>query len=245
MNLGFKSELASGARQLGIDLSFEQMEKFTIFEALIEKWSQHTNLISANSQEELVARHLLDSLSCLVCEHINHQQKIVDVGSGAGLPGIPVKIARPQVQLTLLEASKKRVEFLKNVVDALELENVKIENARAESFAHQPSNRGSFDIGLARAVAPMPTLLEYVLPLVKINGYFIAHRGPKAPEEVKESGKALKVLGGKLEKLRMVRVPFLNAVRYLVVIRKEERTSDIYPRRIGVPLKRPIQGKSQ
>jgi tRNA uridine 5-carboxymethylaminomethyl modification enzyme len=243
MDASIKGDLALGAKQLGIKLDQKQLVKFGIYEELIEEWSRHTNLISSNSREVLVARHLLDSLSCLTMNHISRaDNKVVDIGAGAGLPGIPVKIAAPEISLTLLEASAKRARFLEHVLDALQLDGVRVECCRAEDFARIETERESYDIALARAVAPMPTLLEYALPLIKPGGILIAQRGKNVKAEMQGAAFANSLLGGELEEIKRVKVPFLQATRHLVIIRKKQRTPEQYPRRTGVPFKRPLKG---
>ncbi len=242
MDASIKSELASGARQLGLELDRKQLEKFGIYEELIEEWSKHTNLISSNSREALVARHLLDSLSCLAMNHISPGDRVVDIGTGAGLPGIPVKIAEPGISLTLLEASAKRAKFLEYTLGELGLKDVRIACYRAEEFAHIEAERESYDIALARAVAPMPTLLEYALPLLKTGGALIAQRGKNAKAEMQSASFADAQLGGEVESIKRIRVPYLSATRHLVIVRKTQKTPDKYPRRTGVPFKRPLKG---
>lgn len=242
MDASIKTKLASGARQLGLLLTKKQLEKFGIYEQLIEEWSKHTNLISSNSREALVARHLLDSLSCLAMNHVSPGDRVVDIGTGAGLPGIPVKIAEPGISLTLLEASIKRARFLEHTLRELGLKDVRVACYRAEDFAHIETERESYDIALARAVAPMPTLLEYALPLLKTDGALIAQRGKNAKVEVRNAAYANKQLGGEVESVKRVRVPYLEAIRHLVIIRKRQRTPEKYPRRTGVPFKRPLKG---
>lgn len=233
--------LRTGAGKLGLVLSKEQLEKFARYLLFLDDWNKRVNLVGAESDKDIVIRHFLDSLSCFKSEKIKENRKAIDVGSGAGFPGIPVKIVRPSLTLTLLDSQKKRVDFLRQAIDELNLDRGRAVWSRAEDFGRNYEERESYDLAFARAVAPLSVLLEYVLPLLSVGGYFISQRGPKAEEEVAEARGALRLLGGEAENILLVKVPYLRAKRHLVLVKKVSRASDRYPRRAGIPAKRPLK----
>lgn len=165
---------------------------------------------------------------------------MVDVGSGAGFPGLPLKIALPDIQLTLIESTAKKTAFLQHIVEVLHLAEVTILTARAEEVGHQAAHRARYDVAVARAVASLPVLAEYTLPLVKVGGIVIAQKGQSPTEEIEAATNALSVLGGEISQVTPIEVPGLEEVRHLVVIRKLEHTPPKYPRRSGIPAKRPL-----
>jgi 16S rRNA (guanine527-N7)-methyltransferase len=241
MDNKLREQLLYGAEQLEVEIDESKLEKCSRFEELIEVWSGHTNLVSAGSRESFIAHHILDSLSCLMAG-IPKGSRVIDIGSGAGLPGIPVAIVREDIRLTMLDSMHKRCDFLEKAVHELPLDGAKVICERAETFGHRPDERETYDVGLIRAVAPLPVVLEYVLPLLKVGGVCIAQRGTKAKEEAEGAGKIASILGGRITETRRVVVPFVDRARYLVIVHKVETTSDVYPRRVGVPLKRPLKG---
>lgn len=233
--------LLQGAEQLSVALSSKQLEKFTIYLSLIEVWNKRINLVGPATRQAIIVTHFLDALSCLKSEKLENGWLVIDVGSGAGLPGIPIKIARPALRMTLLDSVRKKTDFLNLVIQELKLENVRVNWGRAEDEARKVAEREAYDIALARAVAPLSTLLEYVLPFVKVGGYFIAQRGSRASQDVAEAEGALRMLGGRAEKIIPVEVPFLEAKRHLVLIVKQQGTLEKYPRRAGIPRKKPLK----
>lgn len=238
---GLEDLLLQGAAQLGAPLSAKQLEEFTNYLDLLEAWNRRANLVGSADRRTIIVRHFLDALSCLKSGKFEGSLHVIDVGSGAGLPGIPIKIARPALRMTLLDSVRKKADFLSRVVEVLKLENVSVTWGRAEDEARKPAEREAYDVALARAVAPLFTLLEYVLPFVRVGGCFIAQRGPKASQEVDESEAALKILGGQAEKVVPVEVPFLEAKRNLVLVTKRHGTPRKYPRQAGMPRKRPLR----
>ncbi|MFH1736630.1 MAG: 16S rRNA (guanine(527)-N(7))-methyltransferase RsmG [Actinomycetota bacterium] len=233
--------LAEGASRFGLRLDSRQLGKFDIFASLLQEGNRRANLIGQADVERILERHLLDSLSCVVSGSLAGAAKVIDVGSGAGLPGIPLAIAVPSLRMTLLDSSAKRTAFLRAAVEKLDLTNIEIIAARAEDAARLTSYRDSFDIAVARAVAPLPALVEYALPFLKIGGVLVAQRGPAATEEAGNAAAAIRELKGTLREVIAVEVPYLNAARRLVIIAKTGPTPDRYPRRSGVPRKRPIK----
>jgi 16S rRNA (guanine527-N7)-methyltransferase len=226
--------------QFGIRLNVRQIEAFDWYATELQVWNKRFNLTSVTDRNQIEIKHFLDSLSCLTAMHLRPGERVVDIGSGAGFPGIPIRIACPQVQLVLVESIGKKTQFCQHVVDHLELAHVEVINSRAEQVGRLPEYRESFDWAVARAVAKLPTLLEYLLPLVKVGGGAIAQKGETAPAEAHSAAVALEVLGGELEEVIPVELPSVTETRHLVIVRKSAAISEQYPRRVGVPGKRPL-----
>ena len=226
--------------QFGVRLKSHQLEAFDWYAAELQAWNERFNLTSITDPDQIEIKHFLDSMSCLMAMDPRPGDRMVDIGTGAGFPGIPIRIACPQVHLVLVESIGKKAEFCQHVVDNLELANVEVINSRAEQVGRQTEYRETFDWALARAVAKLPTLLEYLLPLVKVGGGAIAQKGETAPAEAQSAVAALEVLGGELEEIIPVELPGVTETRHLVVVRKSVATPEKYPRRVGVPGKRPI-----
>jgi 16S rRNA (guanine527-N7)-methyltransferase len=231
--------LAAGARAFDLDLSPAQLDQFARYAALLIEWNQRFNLTAIVDPREIVIKHFLDSLSALRSIPPG-PIKLIDVGAGAGLPGLPLKLVRPNVSLTLLEATRKKCDFLKAVIDDLQLTDVQVINARAEDAGRAAEHREVYDVAIARAVGEMPVLLEYLLPLVRIGGRAIAQKSREVLNEVQHAELALSTLGGRLDDIVAVKVPELNEARYLVVIEKVFATPAKYPRRAGMPSKKPL-----
>lgn len=222
----------------GIDINADMAEKFKKYSELLLEWNQKINLTAITDPKEIVIKHFVDSL--LLSSAIDIQdQTIVDIGTGAGFPGIPLKIARPKIKLTLLDSLNKRLIFLKEVINNLTLDNVSIIHARAEDGAREKNLRENFSIATSRAVASLPALLEYTLPYVKVGGIFAAMKGPNADEEVEASQNALDILGGELKEIKKYVLPD-GSMRNIVIIKKVKKVPSKYPRR-GVKIsKKPL-----
>lgn len=225
---------------LGIRLSDEQRAAFDLYARELVEWNRRFNLTSITDPEQIRIKHFLDSLSCWLAMRETPPGSLVDVGAGAGFPGIPLKILKPDIHLTLVEATAKKTGFLLHLVQFLRLEGVHVATKRAEEFGHLPAHRGVYDWAVARAVAPLPVLVEYLLPLVKVGGYALAQKGKDAPAEVEAANAAINRLGGEVDEAKQVEVPGLDEERYLVIIKKISPTPENYPRRPGVPSKRPL-----
>jgi 16S rRNA (guanine527-N7)-methyltransferase len=237
------NELISGAQKLGIHLFPGQIEQFETYYRELVAWNQRINLTAITGYEEAQTRHFLDSLTVVSAfrpEDRANPPDVIDIGTGAGLPGIPVKIARPEIRLTLLEATAKKTRFLDHVIKKLGLENVEIITGRAEEAAHDGRYRERFDIVLSRAVAPLPVLVELALPFCAAGGRVIAQKKGEIDEEADRAGKAIDLLGGARPEIRPVELEELPDSRVLVVIDKIGPTPPGYPRRPGIPAKRPI-----
>ncbi len=238
--------LIAGAKELRITLAPEHLAAFRITYEELVSWNQKFNLTAITDYEGVQVRHFLDSLSCLSAMENRERltdQRVIDVGTGAGFPGIPLKIVRPGIRLTLLEATEKKVHFLRHLVQRLGLEGVTVLHGRAEELGQATAHRERYDWAVARAVAEMPILAEYLLPLVRIGGRALAQKGENAPAEVHRTEQAITRLGGHVRRLMPVELRGLAETRYLVLVDKVAVTADQYPRRPGIPSKRPLGSK--
>ncbi|MBC7237327.1 MAG: 16S rRNA (guanine(527)-N(7))-methyltransferase RsmG [Chloroflexi bacterium] len=248
--------LVEGARRLGLTLESRHIQLFELYYRELMTWNERFNLTAISGYEQVQSRHFLDSLTCLLAlptsmstreipdtvplQRYGCALRLADVGSGAGFPGLPIKIMLPDAHMTLIEATAKKVAFLRHVVEVLGLSGVQVLNARAEEVGHMPEHRETYDAVMARAVARMATLAEYCLPLCRIGGRMIAPKGEDAEAEAEADKEAIRLLGGTLVAVKPVLLPEIEADHYLVVVDKIAHTPDIYPRRPGVPAKRPL-----
>jgi 16S rRNA (guanine527-N7)-methyltransferase len=233
-------KLKSGAQSLGISLTPLQLGQFEAYYRLLVEWNKLINLTSITDYEEVQVKHFLDSLSLVVAADFSRGLDIIDIGTGAGFPGIPLKIVFPNIKLTLLEATTKKTKFLEKVADELRLREVEIVAERAETAAHDLKHRESYDIVLSRAVAALPALAELMLPFCNIGGVCIVQKKGDIGEEIKQAEKAISVMGGKLKEVKAVELKELDDNRWLVILDKISLTPANYPRRSGMPEKRPI-----
>ncbi len=238
--------LQVGARHLGLPLSDRQLATFRLFYQELVEWNRRFNLTAITGYEQVQVRHFLDSLSCILAfrDRVRARRgtlRCMDVGSGAGFPGIPIKIYCPALQVVLLEATRKKVGFLEHVVARLGLKGVRPLWGRAEQVAHLSEHREQYDLVVARAVAGLDVLAEYTLPFCRLGGLVVAQKAATAHEEIQVAGHALSVLGGRLLRVIPVELVGLAEVRNLVVIEKVARTPTRYPRRPGVPARRPLR----
>jgi 16S rRNA (guanine527-N7)-methyltransferase len=238
------NKLAQQARNLlGIQLTSRQLNALEVYEQELLHWNEHTNLTAIREAEQIRIKHFLDSLTCLIVIREAPPARVVDVGSGAGFPGLPLKIIYPSMQLTLVESIGKKVDFCRHVIQTLGLEGVQVIQERAEALGQMPEHRQQYDWALARAVAVMPVLVEYLLPLVRVGGAALAMKGESAPAEAHAAEHATRLLGGHLRKLIPITLPGVVEDRYLVVIDKVAATPNAYPRRVGMPAKHPLQAE--
>ncbi|MEX2160587.1 MAG: 16S rRNA (guanine(527)-N(7))-methyltransferase RsmG [Anaerolineales bacterium] len=224
----------------GIRLSAEQLAAFDTYAVELVEWNRRFNLTSITDPQQIRVKHLLDSLSCWLALRQAPPDRMIDVGSGAGFPGVPLKILRTEIELTLVEATAKKAGFLEHIVQVLRLEKVTVLARRAEEVGQMAEHRETYDWALARAVAPLPVLAEYLLPLVRVGGFALAQKGKGARAEAQEAKGAITKLGGELSELTRIEIPGLDEERSLVVIKKVALTPMAYPRRAGMPGKRPI-----
>jgi 16S rRNA (guanine527-N7)-methyltransferase len=233
--------LEAGALAWGLELTAEQVQAFELYYTHLLAWQSKVNLTAITDYEEVQVKHFLDSLSCVqVLTGLSGVWSCIDIGAGAGFPGLPLKIALPEIGLTLLESTGKKVAFLEHVVAELGLSGVEVIKGRAEEVGRQTEFREIFDVALARAVASLAVLAEYALPLVRVGGVFVAQKGGEVWQEVEAARSAIALLGGGLKEVRVVDVPGLDAPRSLVVVAKVNPTLEKYPRRPGIPAKRPL-----
>ena len=229
----FEQELERASALYGLPLNAKQIEKFAIYYRLLIEWNAKMNLTAITEPREVAVKHIVDSLTALRGIEERDSLRLIDVGTGAGFPGIPLKIVRPDLKLTLLDSLKKRVHFLETVVEALGLEGAECLHGRAEEAARQSALRERFDIAASRAVARLPVLAEYLLPFVRIGGTAIALKGL-------HSERAVKILGGRTIESIPVALPGLSDKRAVLVIKKERPTPKAYPRKAGKPAKEPL-----
>lgn len=234
-------KIKSGLNKLEIDLSEQQIQQFLdYYEMLIEK-NKVMNLTAITEFEDVVEKHFLDSLSLVQQVDLQQELQVLDLGTGAGFPGIPLKIAFPKLNIVLMDSLNKRINFLNEVIEALKLENIAAVHGRAEEMARKPEYREKFDLCVSRAVANLASLSEYCLPFVTQGGAFISYKSGEIEEEVTQSKKAVFLLGGKIESVKKFRLVETDAERSFVQIRKVKKTPKTYPRKAGTPSKNPIQ----
>ncbi|MCE7947675.1 MAG: 16S rRNA (guanine(527)-N(7))-methyltransferase RsmG [Chloroflexi bacterium CFX4] len=234
--------LAAAAQRLfGIPLSAEQQAQFAQYAAELEAWNKsRANLTAITAVEAVEVRHFLDSLSVLSVVNPSQGASVIDVGTGAGFPGVPLRLVRPDLHLTLLEATGKKIAFLQHLATLLGIEGVQFLHARAEEAGQMPDQREHYDVVVARAVAHMPILAEYLLPLVRVGGQCVAMKGESAEREVREAANALRILGGRVAGISAVNLPNVAEPHYLIVIDKIAPTPRLYPRKPGTPAKKPL-----
>ncbi len=233
-------QLKKKSEMLDISLSEKQLQQFlSYYEMLIEK-NKVMNLTAITEKEEVIDKHFIDSISFNKAMDVTKSLKILDLGTGAGFPGIPLKIAYPNLEITLLDSLNKRIKFLDEVIEALGLEGISTIHGRAEDYAKQVSYREQFDICVSRAVANLATLSEYCLPYVKEGGCFISYKSGSVEEELEQSKKAIFELGGKVKEVIAFTLPETDIERTFVVIEKVRKTPKKYPRKAGLPSKEPI-----
>ena len=224
----------------GHSLNADQLASAHRYADLLTEWNQKISLTSINDPEEVRIKHFLDSLSCHLVLSARSKAKVIDVGTGGGFPGLPLKLLYPEMHLVLADSVAKKTAFLSLVVQELDLDQVTVLTERAENLGQIPEHREQYDLALARAVAGMPVLVEYLMPLVKIGGIMLAQKGETAVKELAEAEAAIALLGGKALDPVEVKLPDTSDKRYLLVIKKIAPTPLKYPRRVGIPSKRPL-----
>jgi 16S rRNA (guanine527-N7)-methyltransferase len=235
------NELTRHAQQLfNVQLSASQQTALATYEGELLDWNRKFNLTALHDSDSIRTKHFLDSFSCALAWGTRPPQRLIDVGTGAGFPGLPLKILYPSMRLTLVESVGKKAMFCEHVVRLLNLERVEVIKGRAEDVGCMPQHRGRYDWAVARAVANMRVLAEYLLPLVVLGGTALALKGESGPAEAQSAEKALRVLGGHLKQLIPVSLPGIADERYLLLVEKSAATPPKYPRRAGTPMKHPL-----
>lgn len=227
-----------GLEQLNISLSKEQMQQFVDYYELLIETNKVMNLTAITEFDEVIEKHFLDSLSLFRVYHLNENVKILDMGTGAGFPGIPLKIAFPEIDLVLADSLNKRIKFLQDVIDHLGLKKVEALHARAEEMGRNKQYREQFDLCVSRAVANLSSLSEYCIPFVKEGGKFISYKSGEIDEETNQAQKAISILGGRIEEI--YKFDLYEQRRSFVIIKKEKKTPKAYPRKAGTPTKMPL-----
>ena len=238
--MSFAEILKKAAEEYGISLNETQLQQFDRYQELLVEWNQKMNLTALTEPKDVAIKHMIDSVSVYDEKWFSEGMSVIDVGTGAGFPGLPLKILCPSLKVTLLDSLNKRVKFLETVVSELGLSDIVCVHARAEEAARQKQYREKFDAVVSRAVARLPILAEYDLPFVRVGGFFAAMKGAKYGEEAEEAKKAVKLLGGGEPVLREIKLPGLEDKRGIIYIRKEKKTPSVYPRKAGTPEKNPI-----
>lgn len=226
--------------RFGIHLQPRQLEAFAWYAAELQLWNTRANLSAIIDPQEIDIKHFLDSLSCALALDLQRGDRLVDIGSGAGFPSLPLRIVFPSLKVTLVESVGKKAEFCRHVIAGLDLSSAQVLQTRAEKVGRDDAHRGAYDWAVARAVARLPVVLEYALPLLDIGGRLIGQKGQTGPQEAHEAGRALELLGGHIQQLIPVELPGVAETRHLIVVEKVAATPDRYPRRPGIPAKRPL-----
>lgn len=225
----------------GITLTANQLKQFELYYETLVEWNEKMNLTAITEKEDVYLKHFFDSISAGFYHDFTAPLKVCDVGAGAGFPSIPIKIAFPNIHVTIVDSLNKRISFLEHLANVLQLNNVRFVHDRAETFGQNKEYREQFDIVTARAVARLSVLSELCIPLVKKGGQFIAMKAASAEEELKSAQKAIQVLGGKIVKQESFLLPIENSERNIIFIQKEKNTPKQYPRKPGTPNKTPIE----
>lgn len=236
----FIASLKKGIEELNISYSYEQLEQLWEYYCFFISENKKYNLSTITEPEEVIKKHFLDSLVILKELDLGHHKRWLDIGTGAGFPGLVLKLFLPGDSFYLLDSSAKKVNFLNQLIYKLDLTGIEATHARAEDLAQLEELRGSFDYVCSRAVASLNILLEYVLPFLKVGSSAYLYKGPEYENEIEEAQTALASLGAEIEEVRELQVPGLKAERYLIVVKKKQKTDQKYPRRAGIPKKRPL-----
>lgn len=234
----FFEELIKKAKKIDVDITQSEANQFYKYMNLLLEWNEKINLTAITEPDEIILKHFIDSIT--INKYLYNANSIMDIGTGAGFPGIPLKILHSELEFTLLDSLNKRILFLEDVCKKINLQKIYCLHARAEELAKNKKYRQQYDVVTSRAVARLSTLLEYMLPFVKIGGKCICMKGANCQEELEEAQKAVEILGGKIEKVEKFVLPESDMERNIIVINKEKETPKQYPRKAGIPSKQPI-----
>lgn len=234
------SLLLKGTKKLDINLEDDDFNRFTKYKELLKDWNTKINITAITDDDEIDTKHFLDSLTPFVTDIFNGNKKVIDIGTGGGFPGVPLKIVNPNLKVTLLDSLNKRIVFLNEVINELGLNGIEAIHGRAEELSIKSIYREQYDICVSRAVASLDTLSEYCIPFVKVGGYFVSMKGPDIDEELKSSQNAIKLLGGKIVDTKLIQIPETDIIHSLIIIEKIRQTPTKYPRGGGKPRKNPL-----
>ena len=234
----FKEELEKNLNVINIKLKEKQIKQFYDYMNLLIEWNKKINLTAIIEHKEIILKHFVDSLT--ISKYINEKTTLIDIGTGAGFPGIPLKILRGDIDITLVDSLNKRIKFLDEVIEKLNLDNIKTVHGRAEEIGRNKEYREKFDYATSRAVANISTLSEYLIPLIKTDGKCIYMKGSNTNEELKNGKKAISVLGGNIVNKEEFELPYSDIKRTIIIIEKLKNTPSKYPRKAGTPSKEPI-----
>lgn len=235
----FNEKMVTLSKDIEIELNEKQIEQFYNYMQLLIEWNEKINLTAITEPDEIVLKHFIDSLT--ISRNIKKEAKIIDVGTGAGFPGIPLKIIRDDIDIVLLDSLNKRINFLNMVIETLGLKKIKTIHGRVEDFGRNKIYREEFDVATSRAVANMSILSEYMIPLIKIGGKALCMKGTDLDEEIENSKKAINLLGGKIEEVEKFNLPQSDIKRCVVIIEKLNKTDKRFPRKAGTPSKEPLK----
>jgi len=225
---------------ISLQLTERQLHAFQLYETELLAWNERINLTAITDSDDVYTKHFLDSLSPLIAMRRNKPRNLIDVGTGAGFPGIPLKIAIPGLKVTLIDSIGKKIQFCEQLIAKLGLKDIEVVLGRAEDLARDQKFREEYDCAIARAVAGLPALVEYLIPFVRVGGMVIAQKGEGGPAEANQAAKAISLLGGRLQQIHRINLPRVVEDRYLISIDKISSTPGKYPRRTGVPIKNPL-----
>ena len=232
--------LIEGGQDLNIKLNREQIESFILYKKLLQEWNEKINITSIVEDREIDVKHFIDSIIPINTNLFKGKIKVIDIGTGGGFPGIPLKILNEDLDILLLDSTQKKIKFLEEVIQELNLKNIKAYHGRAEEMGRDIVFREKYDIAISRAVASLDTLTEYALPFVKVGGHFISMKGPDVEEELEGGKNAIKILGGKIKSVEKFKLPNTDIIHSLVIIEKIKGTPTKYPRAGGKPRKKPL-----
>ena len=227
------------AQKINLELSEEEIKKFMKYKNIIKNWNEKINLTAIIDDKEFLLKHFIDSLT--INKYIEENNKIIDIGTGAGFPGIPIKIVNKDIEIDLLDSLNKRLIVLNEVIEELKLKNIKTIHGRAEEIFQKEEYREKYDIAVSRAVASLKVLVELMMPAIKVGGKCICMKGKNSEEEINEARKAIKILGGEIEEIKSLTLPESDNERTIIIIRKTKKTSLKYPRKPGTPQSKPIK----
>ena len=235
----FNDTIQKYADEINIKIEDNKKNMLYAYMKMLIEWNKNINLTAIIEEKEIILKHFIDSLT--IIKYIENDKKVIDIGTGAGFPGIPLKIINNSIKLTLLDSVNKKINFLEQVKKEIKLENIECVHSRAEQYIIEKNKREMYDIGVSRAVASLNTLVEYILPYIKIGGICICMKGPNIKEELDTAKKAIEILGGKIEKIEEINLPYTDIKRNIIIIIKERNTPKQYPRKVGKAKTNPIK----